>query len=70
MMMTGRHRGRKALAISGAACFMVRRSVRMGIYPLFLEIKCTSIIMATHRSTPGPMPAINSFPMEILAMEP
>ena len=35
MMMTGRHRGRKALAISGAACFMVRRSVRMGLYPLF-----------------------------------
>ena len=70
MMITGRHRGRIACFTIDNACPAEILSLLASLYPRLLLMKDTKIMRDKHRSRLGPMPAIKSFPMETLAIEP
>ena len=69
-MIMGRHRGNTAPFRAFKNSFIFIRSSCNGLYPLFLDIKCTRIIRAIQSIAPTLNPATNNLPIETLAIEP
>ena len=70
IIMIGKSNGRNAgltAAIFSETGILV---VLLGRYPLFLDKKCVNIINVTQRTIPGPIPAMNSLPIDMLLIQP